>query len=513
MPEYLCTFDIGTSGVKAGILTPEGELLGMAYREYPVIYPESLWVEQSIEQMWQSQCDASQELLARTGIAPEDIAAVGISCQRATFAPLDEARRPLTNFIGWQDKRSLPQCEEMRRLIGDREYYRIAGLPIEPTAAISKILWLKERQPEIFDRAAQFASTQNIHLQQMGAENPPCDLPDAAYMGLLDVDRLIWSEELLDLFGIPREKMPSLAPSGLRVGNISKEASIATGLAPGTPLVTAGGDLQCAGIGVGITEDGLVGVGIGTGADVVIYLDRPVRHPEMGLNCLPHAMAGAWEMEGLCLASGAAYKWFRDNLATEEKETARKSRVDVYDVLNAAAETVPPGSNGLLFLPSLMGAGAPHWDPTVSGVVIGLSLTTSRNDLARAILEGVCFEIKWMLESIEKLGRQIDRINIYGGAAKSRLWNQIATDIYGIPLYRPQVKEGGLVGAAICAGVGVGLFADTREGACSMIHFAEQYDPQPQLHARYTELFQVYQKAYLALTSAGVFKQLSSLAG
>ena len=511
MPEFLCAFDIGTSCVKGGIFSPDGRLVAARSKEYRVIQPKPSWAEQSIQEMWQNQCEVSLELINQSGIDPNDIAAVAVSSQRATFVPLDNHGDPLMNFIGWQDKRSIKQCQDIERQVGIQKYYQISGLPIEPTASVSKMLWLKENRPDLFDRTAQFASTQNVHLRQLGIENPPCDLPNAAYMGLLDVDKLEWSKLLLDQLGIPIEKMPPLSPSGKVVGAVSKEASSATGLAAGTPVVTAGGDLQCAGVGVGVTEPGVVGVGIGSGADVVIFLDEPIRHPDLALNCLPHAMSGAWEMEGLCLASGAAYKWFRDNFAAQEKETASASGLDTYTILNQAAEAAPPGSNGMIFLPTLIGAGAPHWNPMASGIVIGLTLSTDKKDFARAIMEGVCFEIRWILEAVEMLGRTHDKLHIYGGAAKSRLWNQIAADIYGFPVCRPEVEEAGLVGAAICAGVGTGIFKNARAGARSMIRIVEEYAPRPNLHVLYSEIFEVYKKTYQTFSNAGIFERLASI--
>jgi len=231
----------------------------------------------------------------------------------------------------------------------------------------------------------------------------------------------------------------------------------------------------------------------------------------MALSCLPHAVSGAWEMEGICLASGAAYKWFRDTLAVEEREMASRLGLDTYTILNAAAESAPPGCGGTILLPTFAGSGAPHWDPSVRGVMLGLSLTTDKKTLARAVLEGVCFEIRWMLEAVKGLGMKLDRLHVYGGAAKSRLWNQIGADIYGLPISRPEVEEGGLVGAAICAGVGIGLFKDATEGAESMIRIRESYQPNPKLRAMYDEMFEIYKDAYLALSNAGIFRRLASV--
>jgi xylulokinase len=511
MPETLYAFDIGTTGVKAGALTPSGQLIGTTYREYPVLYPGPQWVEQSVETIWKAQCEASQELVTRFGIDPQEVAGIAISSQRATFVPLDENEEPLTNYIGWQDKRSIEECETIREVVGAERYYQIAGLPVEPTAAVSKILWLKEHAPEVFERAHVFGSTQNLHLRQLGVENAPCDLPDAAYLGLLDVDELVWSDELLGLLEIPREKMPELVPSSEQVGELAPGAAEALGLIAGTPLVTAGGDLQCAGLGMGVAEAGLVSVGIGTGGGVLIYLEKPLRHPDMALNCLPHAIPDAWEMEGICLASGAAYKWYRDVLGQMEQTTAAELDVDAYELLNEEASQAEAGAGGIIVMPSLVGAGAPNWYPKARGVILGLTLASDKKSLTRAMLEGICLEIRWMLEAAKRLGTQIEEVRIWGGAAKSRLWNQIAADVYGVPAAKTSIPEAGLVGAAICAGVGVGLFSSPQEGARSMVRVEERYEPNPGLSAKYDEMFSIYKSAYQALVGAGVFERIAEL--
>lgn len=511
MPEYLFAFDIGTTGVKAGVVTPDGMLLGTSYREYSVLYPKPQWVEQSIDDMWAAQCEVSQELFHRCNISPGDIAAVGVSSQRATFVPLDNEAKPLTNFIGWQDKRSLDQCERIKQLVGSDRYYRIAGLPIEPIAAVSKILWLREHSPDIFEKTHTFASTQNVHLAQLGVTNAPCDLPDAAYMGLLEVDALTWSAELLDLLDIPAQKMPAIVPSGEMVGVVSPYAASQTGLAPGTPIVVAGGDLQCAGLGMGVVDPGLVSVGIGTGGGVLIYLDKPLRHPDIALNCLPHAMPGAWEMEGICLASGAAYKWYRDVLGQSEMVEAQKSGSDPYELLNTEASFSPPGAGGLIVMPSLAGAGAPNWYPKASGAILGLSLETDKKALTRAMMEGVCLEIRWMLEAAKNMGTRIDEVRIWGGAAKSRLWNQIAANVYGVSAAKTMIPEAGLVGAAICAGLGAGIFPSAQEAARSIVRIEQHFEPDPKLRARYDEMFDIYTTVFHALLEAKVYERISTL--
>ena len=510
MPDFFLVFDIGTSGVKAGIVSADGKVVATASREYPSLYPGPQWVEQSVDVIWQEQCKAARELMAKSDVTAGEIAAISISCQRATFVPVDKDECPLTNFIGWQDKRSIAQCDRMRSQIGEDRYYRIAGLPIEPTAAVSKILWLKENRPDVFDKTHKFYSTQNMHLHQLGIENAPCDLPDASYMGLLDVNSLQWSSALLQELGIPADKMPELVPSCQIVGEVSKEAADQTGLAAGTPIVTAGGDLQVGALGLGVAKPGVVSMAMGTGAGVIFYLDKPLLHPTGSMACLAHTVPGAWEMEGICHASGGAHKWFRDVLAGAEKQAAATFGISAFDILNLEALEAPPGSNGLIVMPCLAGAGAPFWYPQARGVIMGLTLGTTKQDLARAVMEGITLELSSIVESARETGVQVEEVRVFGGASKSRVWNKISADIYGVPVCTSRVRDAGLIGAAICAAVGIGFFTDAAEGAEAMVNLEERFEPNPHTHAQYTEIAAIYRDAFTALRQAGIFERMAS---
>jgi xylulokinase len=507
--KYLISYDLGTNGVKAALFTPEGSQIACCYQEYGVVFPHPSWVEQSIEEMWAAQCQVTRQLIDQSGCNCREIMAAAISSQRATFALLDKFGNPLTDFIGWQDARSIKQCEHIERTIGTQRYYKISGLSVSTTAAISKILWIKENNPELFERAVNIGTSQCVHLHQLGIENPPTDLANAGYLGLLDVDKLTWSIELLDELGIPLEKLPHLANSCECVGEVSTQAAEATGLAAGTPVVIAGGDLQCGGAGLGIVKPGVVSLGIGSGGGILIYLDKPLRHPEIGLNCQPHVVQGSWEMEGICLASGASFKWYRDVLSQMEKATANQRGLDAYDLLNEAAAQSTPGAGGLLFIPALAGSGAPHWYPQARGVLLGLTLATNKNDINRAILEGICLELRGMIEAARKLGIRIDEVRIWGGAAKSAFWNQICANVYGVPAVKTTIHEAGLAGAAICAGVGIGLYRDVVEGAENFVRIEKRFEPDPTVGSRYDEMFDLYQTIYQTLKDTGVYERLS----
>lgn len=509
MAKYLLAYDLGTNGVKAALFTPEGQLFSYAYKEYGVMVPRPSWVEQSIKSMWLAQCEITKQLIHQAGVRNSEIAALAISSQRATFALLDKLNNPLSNFIGWQDARSISQCDWIRKHIGDKKYIGITGLTISPTAAISKILWIKENDLGLFERAAKFATTQCVHLNQMGVEDAPTDVADAGYSGLLDVREFAWSEELLSALDIPLEKMPKLCQSGTQVGVVSIQAAKAIGLKAGTPIVMAGGDLQCAGVGLGIVKPGLVSVGIGSGGGILAYCESLCEYADSGLGIQPHVVPEKWEIEGICLASGASFKWYRDVLSQQEKFSSKEKKVDAYDILTESAALSTPGAGGLLFMPSLAGAGAPHWNPIAKGSLLGLTLATSKNEINRALMEGICLEIRAMLESARKLGIELQEVRIWGGAAKSHFWNQISADVYGMPVVKTTINEGGLAGAAICAGVGIKLYKDISEGAEVFVKKENMYEPNPDTRSLYDDKYALYQDTYQTFVSAGTFKKLS----
>ncbi len=220
---------------------------------------------------------------------------------------------------------------------------------------------------------------------------------------------------------------------------------------------------------------------------------------------------GAWEMEGICLSSGAAYKWYRDVLGEKEVSTAQEMDIDPYEILNQQAAQAEPGANGLLVMPSFIGAGAPNWYPNARGAIFGLTLATDKKDLSRAMLEGICLEIRWMLEAAEKLGTGIKEIRIWGGAAKSPVWNQIAADVYGLPAIKTSIHDAGLAGAAICAGLGVGMYTSPKEAAQNMVQIDRVYEPNPAHRAKYDEMFDIYKTIYQTFVQAGVYERIAAL--
>ena len=371
MATYLCGIDNGTTGTKAMVFDLAGNTLGEAYREYRCEFPKPGWVDQDAEMLFSSSCAALKAAIAQSGVNPRDIAAMGLSTQRCTMVPVDVDGLPIRMAISWQDARCTAECDWIRDHIGAERYYAITGLPIAPVWAYPAILWLRNHEPEIFGRAHKFLLTQEYILHRLGAEGYPEDWSNGSLQGLMEIDTFRWSKELVAESGLNLDQLPDLVPSGKMVGRVSKAAAELTGMVEGTPLVTGGGDQQCAGIGAGIIAPGLCEVTLGTAGVSLCFMDKPHKDPAMKMPCSAHAYPGKWECEGLQNAAGASYRWFRDTLARLETTNAKQNGQDPYELINIEVAKTPAGSRGLFYVPYLAGASRAELGPVRKRIVRG----------------------------------------------------------------------------------------------------------------------------------------------
>jgi len=507
--KYLAGIDVGTTGAKTGIFDLKGNLMSSGYIEYSCSYPKPNWVEQDASVLLESAMDSAKEAISKSKINPEDIASVAVSSQRTCSIFIDKQGYLLRPMISWQDNRTTDELEEINLKISPSEFYKITGLPSNTTWVLSKILWVRKKEPKIWERVSKVIQLQDYILKSLGAEDYFVDISDAGLYGLWETDNLQWSEKMLKLFEIDKAILPIPKSSGSKVGVISKLASEKIGFKKGTPICVGAGDQNSAVIGAGIVKDGFLSVSLGTGGIAISYLDKKFRDPNEKGCITNHAIKGKWQLEGYQAGAASVFKWFKDEIAVLEKVFAEKTGNDIYVILDKMIKKTPIGAKGLVFLPYLASATSPRWNSYARGTLVGLTFAHNKWCIARAFVEGIILEMKDIINSMLESGIEINNIHLMGGPTKSDLWNQIQADMYNREVKTLKITDAAVLGAAILAGVGVGIFNDIREGISKMVKIDRQYKPIKENVQLYDELYEIYCKVYEGLESMEVFKILS----
>lgn len=509
--KYLAGIDIGTIGAKTAIFDLNGNILSSGYREYSCSYPKPNWVEQDASLLVEAAMESAEEAISKSNVNPRDIASIAVSTQRTCSIFIDKAGNLLRPMISWQDNRTTEEVEEINTKISPHEYYQITGLPSNTTWILSKIMWLRKNEPNTWEKVFKVIQLQDYVLKALGADDYFVDTPDAGLFGIWETDNFKWSEKLISLFDIDKNLLPIPKPSGTKIGTISKGASEKTGFAEGTPICVGAGDQNSAVVGAGIVYEGYLSVSMGTGGIAITYLDKPFRDPNEMSMVTNHAIYSKWQLEGYQAGAAGVFRWFRDEIATLEKAYANESKVDVYEVLNKLIEKTPLGSKGLVFLPYLASATAPRWNPNARGTMVGLTFAHDRGCLARSFVEGITLEMKDIVTSMLRSGINVETIRIMGGPTKSKLWNQIQSDMYNRPVETLKITDAAALGAAILAGVGVGIFKDIREGVSGMVKVDKKYTPIKENTKLYDEFYNIYCRIYEGLEEKGVFKLIAKI--
>jgi xylulokinase len=406
------------------------------------------------------------------------------------------------------DKRGLPYAQKVNEIIGSQNYYRTAGHPLTYIGGASKVFWLENEAQDILSAGAKICPPETYFLSRLGCEELVCSDSTGTYLFPFEIEKKIWSEELACKLDFDLSRLPRLAQSTEIVGELSESAAEELGLVPGIPLVPGGGDGQCAAAGCGVVQSGLCMINIGTGTGVQTYLPEPLLDPGCVLNCAAHVVPDAWEMEGHTQCSGAVFRWLRDEFGAAELDMGRELNLDAFDLLIEEAIQAPPGSDGLLFLPTFNGSTAPVIDQEARGACLGLGLNHSRGHVIRALLEGVSLEIRWMLDAIQQSGAAINEVRLVGGGSKNPQWNQIHADILGRPVVTLHVTDSALVGAAMCAAVAVGCYKDFYEASNHFVRIKETIEPIPANVPLYEKVFENYRNAFTLLSESGIFGDL-----
>jgi xylulokinase len=456
----LVGLDVGTTGVKALAISPSGEVLARAEEEYPLSTPEPGWAEQDPEDWWK----ASQRALAGLGVEP---AGIGFSGQMHGLVCLDSADRVLRPAILWNDQRTAAECAEIEERVGLERLISLTGNRALTGFTAPKLLWLRRHEPEVFGQIAHILLPKDYVRLRLEGERA-IDVADASGTLLFDVANRRWSGEVLDALELPEAWLPEAFES---------------------PEIAGAGDQQSGALGVGIDRPGPVSVVLGTSGVVFAALTGYAAEPQARVHVFCHAVPDAWEAMGVMLSAAGSLRWFRDALAPSVS----------YPDLVGEAEAVPPGSDGLTFLPYLQGERTPHADPDVRGMFEGLSLGHDRGGLVRSVLEGVAYGLRDSLELLRGLGVDASVGRVSGGGARSRLWLQIVASVLGLPLELTAVEEGAAYGAALLAGVRAGVFADVHEAVAACVGVRETVEPVAAWRAVYDEGYAHYRALYPAL--------------
>lgn len=502
---YLLAHDTGTGGDKAVLTDLQGRVLHSAYRPYRVHYPQPEWAEQDPEELWAAVAATTRSVLGESGIDPARILGVGISGQMFNLLPVDEACRPVTPMLSWLDLRSTAEAD--RVLSGDTPEFLFRHTGNLPTAKdiIPKILWLKEERPQLWARTWKLLDCKEYILHKLTGK-VAIDWHGASVYFLFDPQRKAWSEPACKRLGIPMEMLPDAYPCTEVIGEVTSQAAEITGLRAGTPVVICAGDVAVAQSGSGASAVGKAHLSVGTatwiGLSIAAFINDPIK-PFWGLN---HIDPARWILAGEMETGGGALMWFRDVFCQEEARKAEGAGLSTYQVLSQMVDSVEPGADRLLFVPWLSGERAPVLDHYARGAWIGLTLSHTKAHLARAVMEGVAYHMRWICEAMEALGAPIGALNAIGGGSTSPVWTQILSDVMGRPLRVVEHPlEAGAMGAALTVAVGMGVYPG-MDAVDELIHIDHIIEPRPSHERRYRRMYEDYRQVYDAL--APVFRRM-----
>jgi len=478
--DLLLGLDVGTTATKALLLSINGEVVASASHSYSLITPHEDWVEQDPEDLWSGVIAVCQTVLEN--IRPQDrVLALSISSQGGTTIPVDADFQPVGNAISWMDNRAHEQAERIRETIGNDRVYEITGWQLLDGLPLLHISWLRQCAPEIFESARYFLFVNDFIVHRLTGQL--CmDPSDAGITQLYNIAAAQWDSNMLAAAGIQSDQLSPVQNSGVVVGKLTTEASRSTGLPSSVLVVNGAHDQYCAALGAGVQKQGDVMLSCGTAWVILCLLEQLDSDTGKRLSISPHAIPGKWGALTSLGGVGVCMEWFLRNIWTDADSF---ERADLYHELNKRVDNVPAGSNGLIYFPSSGGYGR-----GMRGAFIGLTLSHSRDDMARSIMEGIAFELKRIMKDISDMSPTTWRM--VGGAATSTVWPKIVADVTRLPVIIPSVTEASSCGAAILAGVGSGAFPDTEAGYGILSGHETLLEPDNETGKRYHELFQIY---------------------
>jgi xylulokinase len=476
----LVGLDVGTTGVKAIAVSPDGAVQATATHGYPLSTPRPGWSEQDPDDWWKASSAALAEVAeGRT------VAGIGLSGQMHGLVVVDASGAVIRPAMLWNDQRTARECAEIEERVGRARLIELTGNRALTGFTAPKLLWLRRHEPDAYARIARVMLPKDfVRLRLTGEWG--IDAADASGTLLFDVAGRRWSAEVLDALELPREWFPPVLESPEQAGVVSASDTVSLG----TPVAAGAGDQPAAALGVGIDRPGPVSVVLGTSGVVLAALPGYAHEPEGRVHAFCHAVPGTWQAMGVMLSAAGSLEWLHERLAPDV----------AFAALTDEASAWPPGAEGLLFAPYLAGERTPHADPGARGAFVGLELRHDRGALVRSVLEGVAFGLADALDAVRALGVEASVGRVSGGGARSGLWLEIVASVLGIPLERTESEEGSAFGAALLGGVAGGVFADVHEAVSRCVRSSgAAIEPVPALREEYAEVRERFRALYPAL--------------
>jgi len=476
--------DVGTGGTRAVLVDRAGRVVASQASEHAAIHSEHIgWAEQQPEDWWRAAREAIAGALRTAKLTGADVESIGLTGQMHGCVMLDAAGEVLRPALIWCDQRTQPECDWLEEKIGRERLIELTCNPALPNFTLTKLLWVRTHQPEIFARIAHVLCPKDYVRYRLTGEFA-IDMQEASGTLLLDVTHRRWSTEVAEAAGIPLAWLPRLFEGPEICARISETGAAATGLAAGTPVAAGAGDQGAGAVGMGIVAPGAVSATIGTSGVVFAATDKPTLDRLGRLHTFCHAVPGLWHVMGVTNGAGLSLRWLRDTFAAGTS----------YDELTAEAAKIAAGSDGMLWTPYLFGERTPHLDPEARAAFVGITASHTRAHFVRAVLEGVAFSLRDTLTLFAELGIPVEQIRLGGGGARGPLWRQIQADVYGQPVELLTAEEGGAFGAALLAAVGVNAWPSVEAACAETVHVAESIQPKdaPAMDVAYKRFRRVY---------------------
>ncbi len=492
----LLGIDIGTSGTKTLAIDETGRILAQASAEYPLYHPQPLWSEQDPEDWWQATVATVRKVVEALGGDAAQVRAIGLSGQMHGSVFLDAQHAIIRRALLWNDQRTQAECDQIESAAGGRDaLLQMVANPALTGFTAPKILWLRNHEPAHFERLRKVLLPKDYIRFRLTGEFAS-EVSDASGTLLLDVRKRDWSRQLLDKLQLDPDLLPTCYESHQVTGTLAGHVARELGLPTDCKVVGGAGDCAAGAVGNGIVTAGTLSTSIGTSGVMFVHADQVKVDPRGRVHTFCHAVDGCWHMMGVNLSSGGSLQWFRNTLCQSLVQFCQAEGFEPYHLLGLEAAKVPPGSQGLFFLPYLSGERTPHADPHARGCFLGLTLSHGRGHLSRAIMEGVAYSMRDSLEIIRELGVPVDEIRASGGGSRSQLWRQIQADVFGQPVSSLRAEEGPAFGVALLAAVGAGAYSHIAEACRATVRVVGQTPVHATASDTYQKHYALFRKLY-----------------